>query len=87
MDYAGTFAKQNPGVCVFVAWICIGEMESNVAQGCCSEYSIAERMEGDIRITVAEQSEVIWNLYTADNKFTAFYKAMYIKTTSNSNLR
>ena len=53
-------------------------MLANISQSRCSQKSIHDRMDQDIRIRMAQKSFLIRNLHATQDQFSAFHQAMDI---------
>lgn len=64
-DYAGCLAQKMAGICSFVAWVGVGEMVADVAEGGCAEHGVGEGVQGDICVAVAEEASFVGDFNSA----------------------
>ena len=76
----GNASEQFLAVNALVGRVGVGKVESDVAQRRSAEHCIAERMDCHVGVAVAEQSEEVLDFHAANPKFTAFDKAVYVKS-------
>lgn len=77
-------AQKHPRVGPFPLRICVGEVCADIAEGGGAEECVAQGVECDVGITVAEKAFLVWNVYAADNAAATFDKAMHIEAIAGS---
>ena len=83
-EQADDVFEQFDAVGTAIVFVGVGEVFADVTERCRAEQGIDERMDGDIRIGMAEQPLFIRDRHTAQDELSAFDKAMKIVTVSDS---
>ena len=79
------FLQEHQTVCIFISIVCVGEMFSDVAERRCAQKRIRNRMQQNIRIGMAQKSDIaVRDLHAAENQLAPLHQFMYVVAVSDT---